>query len=357
MNQNSQVSQVLIVDDDPDITQIMSMGLTKFDTDSVVDIAHSGKEAIAKIKDNFYTLIITDYHMTDMTGLELAENVRELSPGTQVMLMTAYGSDDLQNKVEEALDGYISKPFTIKQIREIVEDALNCTRKDQTLAAPKVDNSDYAVESDKQLKSLQVNTSAQCVLLIDSSGYTVSSVGSTTNLNVDSISALVAANFTASMELANLLGSQESIFKSSFYEGVDYNIYSYDINGQLLLAVIFGASCKPGVVWYYTKQTAAELAELYKDQPTHFNLEDSDMSSAFEFELDNLFDSVEDSSADSVENLLEEFDFEPKEEVIEQSPPPQPQPIVNAKPLTFEQAVAAGLVPQTILQREQTCVV
>lgn len=347
MKQNITANHVLIVDDDPDLTYIISMGLAKFDEYSVIDIAHNGKEAVTKLQEKSYDLVITDYHMPDMSGFDVAESVRQHSPKAQVMLMTAYGSAELQDEAQNIMDGYINKPFTIKQIREIVEDTLNNTKN-----VPQSDDSvAYGIKSDEHLNKLQVNTSAQCVLLIESTGYTVRAVGTTAGLDTDSISALVAANFTASTKLATLLGSQNSIFKSSFYEGIDYNVYSYDINGRLLLAVIFGATAKPGVVWYYTKQTAAELEKLYKDQPVQIKFDDDDISSAFSLELDNLFDNVEDDSLPQEEQPTPvKADHKPEPE---RTPQPQVKKESSNRPMTFEQAVAAGLVPQIILQREQ----
>ncbi|MCB9079078.1 MAG: response regulator [Anaerolineaceae bacterium] len=350
MKQNSQINHVLVVDDDPDITYIVSMGLKKFNDYSIIDTAHSGQEAITKIQEQSYNLIITDYHMPDMTGFDVAESVRQLSPQTQIVMMTAYGSAELQAEAENALDGYINKPFSVKQIREIVEDALNRTAQEYQPAPQTIDRTAYVNKSNDLLRKLQANTSAQCILLIDASGYMVSAVGTTVGLDTTTISALVAANFTASIELANLLGSRDSIFKSSFFEGIDYNVYAYDINRQLLLAVIFGPTAKPGVVWYYTKQTAGDLAQLYEDQPVQLNLKDADLGSAFELELDNMFDGIDQDPQDNQLDNPPQVDLNP-EKVTPVAPVKKTEP--QSKPMTFEQAVAAGLVPQNILQREQ----
>jgi predicted regulator of Ras-like GTPase activity (Roadblock/LC7/MglB family) len=118
------------------------------------------------------------------------------------------------------------------------------------------------------LKVLQANTNARCVLLLRSDGYPVHVVGQTSNLPVPNISALIAANFMSAGELANLLGNQR-VFKSSFHEGEDYNVYAYEVNSVFLLAVVFDANRKPGVVWFYTKQTAVTLAPLLKEEAKH----------------------------------------------------------------------------------------
>jgi predicted regulator of Ras-like GTPase activity (Roadblock/LC7/MglB family) len=113
---------------------------------------------------------------------------------------------------------------------------------------------------------LQANAGVRCVLLISSEGYPVQVVGQTEDFEVKQVSALVAANFLAAAELANLLGNR-TVFKSSYHEGDNYNIYAHDVNGQLLLALVFEAKLRPGSVWFYTKQTAMVLAQLL-DQPS-----------------------------------------------------------------------------------------
>lgn len=117
----------------------------------------------------------------------------------------------------------------------------------------------------RALSDLQGNTGARCVLLVNPNGYTLDIVGGLSAQNIHSMAALVAVNFVAASELAKLVGN-DSVFKSSYHEGSDYNIYSYDVNGNALLAVVFGIETKPGAIWFYTKQTAADLQRLMENQ-------------------------------------------------------------------------------------------
>lgn len=175
--------------------------------------------------------------------------------------MTAYGTDGLRNTAGQELDGFLDKPFSVAQIREIVERAIGHTRADdpfrsgeQSLEHPVYD----------QLSKLQADTGAWCVVLLSSNGYPVETAGIIDGLDVANIGALVAANFAAAAELARQLG-RGSVFKSSYHEGdeeTDHSLYAYDVNGEFLLAVVFGERSKPGIVWLYTKQTAAALVSL-----------------------------------------------------------------------------------------------
>lgn len=115
--------RMLVVDDEPNVTMVVAASLRKLGEQYEIERAHSAEEALSKVQDAFYTLVITDYRMTGMNGLVLAQAIRELSPKTLVVLMTAYTISGMEERVAQgALDGFIQKPFTIAQIRSIVEE-------------------------------------------------------------------------------------------------------------------------------------------------------------------------------------------------------------------------------------------
>ena len=285
MRYNVQPTRVLIVDDEANVAVVLADSLEKLGEEFVFETAFSGDEALTKIKQGSYALVITDYKMPGMSGLDLAQAIRRLSPDTQVVLMTAYGTTELRDTAGyPELDGYIDKPFTMSQIREIVEHALkHATCQDPYRSGAR------AVEQPayEHLQALYANTGARCVLLLSSSGYPVETVGETDELNVSIVGSLVAANFAAAAELARQFGN-DSIFKSSYHEGTDYNIYAYDVNGELLLAVVFDSESKPGVVWFYTKQTAATMAPLVVEQATALE-SIGDLAAAMDAELEQAF--------------------------------------------------------------------
>ena len=248
---------VLIVDDEPNVTDILARSLSKLGTTYRVDTANSAEDALILTGENAYDLIIIDYQMPDMNGLELITALRSRTPGTQLVLMTAHGTHELRETVSTLeLDGYLDKPFTLNQIRQIVQQAVK-----RPGAPPDPFQTGERAVNDSvhgQLEALQANTGARCVMLISDNGYPIEAVGAVHSLDISSVGVLVAANFAAAVELSKLLGN-DSIFKSSYHEGPDYNIYAYDVNGDVLLAVIFGAESRPGAVWFYAKQTATAL--------------------------------------------------------------------------------------------------
>lgn len=255
---------VLIVDDEPNVALVLAESLEKLSGSYIVHTANDGTAALAQLRLHTYALMITDYKMPGMNGLDLAREARKIHPALQIVLMTAHGTDGLRDAAGKLhFNGYIDKPFSIEQIRAIVEKAV---KKTQVSTAKETAAVGLPPSVYEQLLKLRNDTGVRCVILLSASGYPIETAGQTNGLDVSSIAALVAANFTAASELARLLG-RKSVFKSSYHEGqegTDDNIYAYDIDGEFLLAVVFGIESKPGVVWFYTKQTAANLVDLVK---------------------------------------------------------------------------------------------
>lgn len=107
--------KVLVVDDDSLMREFLDETLRR--ADYSVDLACTGDEALEKIKTKEYDVILSDIRMPKMSGMELLKAVRENSPQSKIMLMTAYGT--IENAVEAMKLGafdYVTKPFSADDI-------------------------------------------------------------------------------------------------------------------------------------------------------------------------------------------------------------------------------------------------
>jgi len=118
------MARIMIVDDERLVRWSISNGL-KRDSHEVF-CAQDGKEAVEKAKKITFDLIITDFRMPRMNGAELLEHLKQLSPKTKVMFLTAY-SAELSKQMAMKLGAYeyIEKPFVIDEIRDLVKTALS----------------------------------------------------------------------------------------------------------------------------------------------------------------------------------------------------------------------------------------
>ncbi len=112
---------ILIVDDEAIIRDFLSEVLEDYD----VDVAHDGDEAIVKLKDRTFDLIITDLRMPKVPGEEVVKAAREHSPQTKVIVISGYSSlHTVSQSVSNGASAFLSKPFSIKELMQTVTDAL-----------------------------------------------------------------------------------------------------------------------------------------------------------------------------------------------------------------------------------------
>jgi len=115
---------ILVVDDELSMRQFLEILLKK--EGYLVDTAANGGDALQKVKKKVYSVILMDYNMPEaIDGLPLLNEFRKMSPNTQVIVITAYSSTDQAIKAIElgAMD-YVSKPFNVAEIKDIVKKAL-----------------------------------------------------------------------------------------------------------------------------------------------------------------------------------------------------------------------------------------
>ena len=120
----SRGASVLVVDDEPDIRELLELTLVKMglDVESVGSIA----EAKERLKSDSYDLCLTDMRLADGEGLELVRHIAGLGADLPVAVITAHGSTE--NAVAALKAGafdYVSKPVGLEQLRALVKSALS----------------------------------------------------------------------------------------------------------------------------------------------------------------------------------------------------------------------------------------
>jgi len=106
--------KILIVDDEPDICEILAFNLTNEGYET--SIAYSAEEASNKLVSN-YSLILLDVMMGGMSGYKMAENLRYKGNNTPIIFLTAKDTEnDMLTGFSVGGDDYISKPFSIKEV-------------------------------------------------------------------------------------------------------------------------------------------------------------------------------------------------------------------------------------------------
>jgi DNA-binding NtrC family response regulator len=114
-------SRVLIVDDEINLVYVMRQALMLTFPGCEVDMAHSGEEGLSRLADRSYDLIIADFRMPGFSGLDLIKGVRYLDGTVPIILITGYGSPEIQAEAEElSVNEYMEKPFDVDRMLSTV---------------------------------------------------------------------------------------------------------------------------------------------------------------------------------------------------------------------------------------------
>ena len=119
------LANVLIVDDYV-VDRRIAGGIVEKITGGIPRFATNGKEALALIAEEPPSVVLTDLQMPEMDGLELVQEIRERFPLLPVILMTAYGSEEVAIQALRAgAANYVSKKALAKELSVTLSQVLN----------------------------------------------------------------------------------------------------------------------------------------------------------------------------------------------------------------------------------------
>ena len=116
------MQSILVVDDEPDMREALSHALNR--SGYSVETASGGLEGLEKFKRDKFSVVITDMKMPEISGMEVLERVKRISPEVPVIMITAYGT--IKKAVEAMKEGasdYILKPFSADTLEAAVKKA------------------------------------------------------------------------------------------------------------------------------------------------------------------------------------------------------------------------------------------
>ena len=123
MNSNGH-KRILIVDNEESIRTLLKHTFEERDDYHAVTVP-DGLIAIDLLSRQRFDLVLTDWGMGDMDGLELARIIRDMRPDTRILLMTGNTAPEFDDAVKASkLDGWVKKPFTLSHILNTVEQVI-----------------------------------------------------------------------------------------------------------------------------------------------------------------------------------------------------------------------------------------
>ena len=117
--------KVLLVDDEEEFVESLAERIRMRDLRS--DVALNGEDALAILEEKLPDVMILDFKMPGIDGLTVLEQVRKAYPGVQVIMLTAHGTPEVEEKARNlGAFEYLQKPVPIDKLTRVIEKAYEC---------------------------------------------------------------------------------------------------------------------------------------------------------------------------------------------------------------------------------------
>jgi two-component system chemotaxis response regulator CheY len=116
--------KILIVDDSSTMRRIIINTLSRIGYSDVLEAEH-GKAGLDQLGKGGVEMIITDWNMPEMDGLEFVGNVRAQNPSIPILMVTTNAAkEDIVAALQAGVNNYVVKPFTPETLKEKIESLL-----------------------------------------------------------------------------------------------------------------------------------------------------------------------------------------------------------------------------------------
>lgn len=326
----SKATPILVVDDEANVAEALWQLLRIHHFE--VRQCTSAEAALEAMGQEHFDVVISDLHMPGMGGVEFLEQVSLFSPTTRRILITAYDSTLLRERIVGLVHAYLPKPFTLRSFIQVVQHQVSELRQEalreegngqshhllhkigarlmdralrqveieQRPSAPKKAEDNEAAQATYRvleglLQTLQMELQADIMFVADALGQVVAEVGYAQNYEQADLVPMVSAAFASIAELGNMVDGDPEAGSIWHREGQRFDLFMVTVSRDFYLAVMIGkrsTMVKPGVAWMALKRAAATIrAQVALEQLAQLGERDVEraLASAIVNDLDSLF--------------------------------------------------------------------
>jgi len=124
LKEQNPMARILIIEDDKEMRSLLKDFLEEEGYEA--DSANNGSEALGKLAHQPFDLIITDYRMPGLTGLDILSAVKKFQPEMPVIVITAFGGEQVYRRsIARGADGYLEKPIHFHKLRTLIHEMVS----------------------------------------------------------------------------------------------------------------------------------------------------------------------------------------------------------------------------------------
>jgi two-component system response regulator HydG len=159
--------RILVIDDDLDICLVLSALLER--SHYLVDTTSTGEEGLLKLRDHDYDLVLCDYKLPDISGLELLKQIKLTKPVVAVIIITGYS--DIKTAVETlryGADDFMIKPLYPHELLINIKEAIT---KNKLSINPRLAQTEKKNTNDKTKPALNLAGESEAILTENDNEY------------------------------------------------------------------------------------------------------------------------------------------------------------------------------------------
>ncbi|MEW6093044.1 MAG: response regulator [Chloroflexota bacterium] len=234
--------RILIVEDQREVSRLLRSALETLEHNLQVVEIPSGEEAILDSSRNPVDLLVADYRLPGMTGLELMAKVRRFHADVKVILVTGQTDPKVRRQIAEAgADAFFIKPVPMADFLDAVERHLGLV---ETILPPEPISTDEDEDAESRrslpdlLAGLRQDIEATAVLLLNDEGRVLARAGDLPDANAEvSLLSSLLSIYSAGQKVSRLLGQKTFSSWFIFNGGVHDLIFSPAAEGHAVLFI------------------------------------------------------------------------------------------------------------------------
>ena len=119
----------LVIDDEPDLCELLVDVLTLLVGIGTVDVAADGAAGLALFARHRYDLVVTDFLMAGLTGAEVVEALQRRDPAVKIVMLTGSAMEEDVARVRERGITILAKPFSVDHFGAVIAEVLGDARR------------------------------------------------------------------------------------------------------------------------------------------------------------------------------------------------------------------------------------
>jgi len=231
---------ILIIDDEESVLYVLRNSLLKIGHEYRILTATDGKSALKYFEKYQIDLVITDYRMSGMNGLELIDTIANVQPDTRMILITAFGTEEIEAEAQRHnVAAYLKKPLDLNQFRQIVKRTLG-----DLSPAPFSENrgeDQLQLYVTQVIEQLQQEVNAVCVVFTNLENKKSLLAGQNPPFSTEQFTSLLSASFAIAEKASHLLGNGEGTSAWQIQRSTHLDTYSTQLCEKYLLSLVIAS--------------------------------------------------------------------------------------------------------------------